>query len=174
MFVFKPTEKCCRLATTYLLGITAAKLCVRSCGREMWFYYKKVDFTQSQLFILSNLIHSHSHIHCRKPWDLSDHNHWCATPRTRSAGSWAYIMFLGFFLFSGDKLISDLSFTLFGSGRYLAFLPHYFISSIVSLGQNSWISQFSCFPYLGILWLQSCCSSSWHIFFRSVFSSSFF
>lgn len=45
-------------------------------------------------------------------------------------------MSLGLILFSGDKLISDLSFTPFGSGCYLAFLPHYFISPIVRLGQK--------------------------------------
>lgn len=45
-------------------------------------------------------------------------------------------MSLGLILFSGDKLISDLSFTPFGSGCYLAFFPHYFISPIVSLGQK--------------------------------------
>lgn len=166
MFAFKRTEKCCRLCNTHLLEITAAKLYVRSFGKEMWFYYKQVDFTQSQSFVLSGLIHSHSHIRSHKPWDLSEHSLLCVTLRTRSTGCSARIVSLGFFLV--------LSFTPFRSGCYLAFLSHYFISAILSFGQNSWISQFSCFPYLGISWLQSCCSSSWHIFVRSVFTSYFF
>lgn len=50
-------------------------------------------------------------------------------------------MSLGFLL-CDDKLILALSFIPFRSGSYLTFLPHYFISPVVSLGENFTVLMF--------------------------------